>query len=116
MIKRAASVLLTISLMQAQQVGTNVPTGGTHTFTASAQLVVETVVVKDKDGKPIEGLKASDFTITEDNAPQAIKFFEYQKLADKSDPLPERYAAPTAPFAKLTRTQIQPEAPGDLRY
>src|SRR5690242_10603728 len=67
----------------AQQVGTNTSntqSTGAATFSTTANLVVETVSVKDKSGKPIEGLTAKDFTITEDGMPQAIKFFEYQKL------------------------------------
>ena len=32
-------------------------------FTSNTQLVVETVIVKDKNGNPIEGLTAKDFTI-----------------------------------------------------
>src|SRR6266404_1521206 len=47
------------------------------TFSSNTQLVIETVTVRDKSGKSVEGLTAKDFTITEDGAPQAIKFFEY---------------------------------------
>src|SRR4051812_34291918 len=53
---------------------------GIATFSATAQLVLEQVNVKDKDGKAVEGLKKEDFTITEDNKPQLIKFFDYEKL------------------------------------
>ena len=42
---------------------------GIATFSATAQLVVEEVSVKDKNGKPIEGLKQEDFVVTEDNKP-----------------------------------------------
>ena len=56
-------------------------------FRSSTQLVVETVVVKDKSGKHIEGLTAKDFTITEDGAPQAIKFFEFQKVVEQDGPI-----------------------------
>src|SRR5262249_47581970 len=58
--------------------------GGEQTFTISVntQLVVETVIVKDRDGKPIEGLTKDDFTVTEDNTPQSITVFEAQKLDD----------------------------------
>ena len=38
----------------------------TYTMSMRSQLVVEAVVVKDKQGKPIEGLTAKDFTLTED--------------------------------------------------
>ena len=55
------------------------------TFNSSTQLVVETVAVKDKSGKPVEGLTAKDFTVTEDGVPQTISFFEYQKLPERND-------------------------------
>ena len=53
---------------------------GTVKFQANTQLVVETVTVKDKNGKPVEGLTAKDFTITEDGVAQTISFCEFQKL------------------------------------
>src|SRR6266566_3659172 len=57
----------------------------TAKFQASSQLVVEIVSVKDKDGKVIEGLTAKDFTVTENGAPQTIRFCEYQKVEDTPD-------------------------------
>src|SRR5713226_2389674 len=54
------------------------------TFQTSTQLVIQTVNVKDKSGKPIEGLTAKDFTVTEDGVPQTIKFFEFQKLDEEA--------------------------------
>ncbi len=91
---------------------------GVATFSASAHLVLEQVNVKDKDGKPIEGLEKEDFTVTEDNKPQTIKFFEYEKLDEvvaapvmQTEHLPEPVALP-----KLTRTSIAPEVPGAVQY
>ena len=112
----AAPLLLLTLTAFAQQTGQNAAPGGEKaTFTTSTQLVVETVTVKDKSGNPVEGLTAKDFTITEDGAPQEIRFFEYQKLPAASDaPLPP----PTnvRPFDKLALTQIAPETPGNTRY
>ncbi len=89
------------------------------TFKTTTQLVVETVSVKDKSGKPIEGLSAKDFTITEDGVPQTIKFFEYQKLDEAAGPATGATAAPPRliePLKKLPHSQIAPEPPGSIKY
>ena len=104
----------------AQQVGQNAPpeATGTTVIKASTQLVVESVVVKDKKGNPIEGLGAKDFTVTENGVPQAISFCEHQNLPEAPGAAPP---APPAPenitvYDKLSRTRISTEAPGNLRY
>jgi len=100
----------------AQQIGQNAPPGGTTpaTFSTSSQLVVEAVNVKDKNGKPIEGLTAKDFTITEDGAEQMIRLFEFQKVPEAAEPQPPIRSLP--PLKKLPETQITTEKPGDIRY
>jgi VWFA-related protein len=113
-----AAILLSSLTAAPQQVGQNAPAGagGQVTFRTTTQLVIETVVVKDKNGRPVEGLTAKDFMVTEDGAPQAISFFEFENLPEAPDtgPLPE----PGRPklLDKLPRTQISPEAPGSVRY
>jgi len=87
------------------------------TIRVQTQLVVEEVSVKDKSGKPIEGLTANDFTLTEDGVPQTIGLFEFQRLqvaANSAEPPTPSPVVPTAPPA--TRAQIAPERPGDTRY
>ncbi len=115
---RPLIAILTIlfNLANAQVIGTNArPTADAGvTFKATSQLVIETVVVKDKDGKPVEGLTAKDFQITEDNVVQPIKFFEFQKMMEQPEPLPE--LAKVAPFQRLAHTQIAPEPPGTTKY
>jgi VWFA-related protein len=93
----------------------------TATFKTTTQLVVEQVTVKGKDGKPVEGLKKEDFTVTEDNKPQEIKFFDYEKLEDvpaeaPAPALQTEHTADVSPVAKLTRTQIAPEPKGTVQY
>ena len=51
-------------------------------FEATTQLVVVNISAKDKSGEAMIGLKASDFTVTEDGKPQQIKVFEFQRLED----------------------------------
>ncbi len=104
----------------AQQVGQNKPAGSseTYTFSVKAQLVVETVVVKDKQGKFIPGLTAKDFAVTEDGAPQTITFCEHQDFATNVSPLPivKPGREELKLYKHLTRTQIAPEAPDSERY
>ena len=44
--------------------------------------MVVNISAKDKSGEAHDGLKASDFTVTEDGKPQQIKVFEFQQLED----------------------------------
>src|ERR1039457_935172 len=130
--------LIFVLLAGAQQpVQTPVPApqtaaAGIVKFQANTQLVIETVTVKDKNGKPVEGLTAKDFTITEDGVAQTISFCEFQQLddaaGDVSQPIAgpggERAAAPAAAAPAspaiavpgVTAHQITPERPGDIRY
>jgi len=85
------------------------------TFSTTTHMVVETVTVKDKQGNPITGLTAKDFTLTEDGKPQTIAFVEYQKLPD-APAAPVALTASVAPVSRLTRTQIAAEKPRDVRY
>jgi len=49
-------------------------------LTAKSTMVIVNVTVRDKSGKPIEGLSANDLVVTEDGVPQRIVVFEFQKL------------------------------------
>jgi VWFA-related protein len=115
-----AAVLLCTLAAAAQQVGQNAPPTGSETtiIRSNTQLVVETVVVKDKKGNPLTGLSAKDFTVTENGVPQTVSICEFQKL-------PETPATATAApsehenitvYDRLARTRIAPEAPGGFRY
>src|SRR5205823_3676085 len=73
------------------------------------QLVVVDLAAKDKNGNPIEGLTAKDFTISEDGKPQEIKIFKFQKLEE--DILPEPQLAPR-PQPAEQKAAAQPPAPG----
>src|SRR5258708_904994 len=91
---------------------------GAASFSSTTQLVIETVTVKDRSGKSIDNLSASDFAITEDGMPQTIRFFEWQQLPDVPSASPVQTASShrPAPFGRLARTQIAPETPGTPRY
>src|SRR5258708_10175626 len=61
------------------------PPSGVATLRAGTQLVVVDVVVTDKSQKPVHGLKASDFTLTEENVPQIVKHFEEHTALTAAD-------------------------------
>jgi len=104
----------------AQQIGQNKPADAQQSFTLSVkvQLVVEAVVVKDKEGKPIEGLTAKDFAVTEDGVAQTVRICEHQDLAELAKPLPVSKEADEnlKLYKKLTRTQIAPESGDSERF
>jgi len=89
-------------------------------FRGSTLLIVQTVIVKDKRGKPIEGLTARDFVVTENGMPQEIAFVEYQKLdaapVGANDLTPGVPSLPTATVAPVTDTLVAVPLPGDTRY
>src|ERR1035441_6488664 len=58
---------------QAVQQPVEQATGTVPKFTSTSNLVIVDVTVKAKSGQPIEDLKASDFTVTEDGKPQKIR-------------------------------------------
>src|SRR6185437_1496184 len=106
-----------------------VPNSGLK-ISVDTQLVVETVIVKDKSGQPVPGLKKEDFAVAEDGKPQTISFFDYEELSEtpvapppaaapEAKPAAAAAAIPAAPptdLKPLTANQIGPEKSGDLRY
>jgi VWFA-related protein len=84
----------------------------------TSRLIIEAVGVKDKKGNPIEGLSAKDFTITEDGVVQTIKICEHNVLTEDATPLPVTPASEenVKIYNRLARTQIAPEAAGEIRY
>jgi len=61
-------------LQQAPPVAEGAPTN--PVFRSTTRLVQVDVVVTDKQGRPIPGLKQSDFTVMQDGKPQQVRVFE----------------------------------------
>src|SRR5262245_18595688 len=113
-----------VGLAQQQQQQPPLTQTPQATFRATQRLIVQSVFVKDKDGKPIEGLTAKDFVIPEDGMPQDIAFVEYQRLATESAPpdpqapvpLTAQPATTATTIAPAIQTQISSPPSGDIRY
>jgi VWFA-related protein len=93
-------------------------------FSTTTQLVVINVAVRDKNGRSVEGLKASDFIVTEDGKPQQLKVFERQKLDDTPLPPPvlvsrkepETPVIATPAVKPAVSTPIAPSKAGEVKY
>ena len=123
MMRPIIALVMSGLLLCAQQPAAN-PANGPETtlkISTTTQLVVEDVLIRGKDGKPIVGLKPSDFTITEDGKAQKISVFEFQTLegetgAPKPTIVPPPRLALGDGVRPLTTVEIAPERPGDLKY
>jgi len=115
-----ALLLCTAMSVQAQQVGQNANPDEPQSYTLSvnSNLVVEAVTVKDKQGNFIRGLKADDFVLTENGAPQTIRYCEHQDLSQTAKLLPPSTpkSEDTTIYDRLVRSQIQSESIDSERY
>jgi VWFA-related protein len=75
--------------------------GGTTTLQVYSRLSVVDVTVTDANGRPVQGLKQSDFTLSEDGKPQPIHTFE--EVTEVGVPTPP-------PLPPNVYTNLQPEA------
>ena len=73
--------------VQAQQGGSQEPPP--PTIRVNTRLVLVDVVVTDKQGKPVTGLKPADFTVQEKGKAQKIAFFTTPEEAQKQNSPPE---------------------------
>ncbi len=53
---------------------------GLYKFRVESELVLVNVVVRDKQGQPVTGLKKEDFTLLEDGKPQHVNSFDFENL------------------------------------
>src|SRR4051794_10582700 len=77
-----------------------------YTFNSATNLVVVNVIVRDKKGGIVEGLKPDQFTVLENGKPQTISVFEFQRL--NSEP------ARNSPGS--VATELARPVTGPLRY
>jgi VWFA-related protein len=73
-------------------------------FRSTTDLVRVDVVVRDRDGNVVRGLKAADFVVLEEGRAQAVTSFDFEEIA--TEPLP----ALTPSTSVLTLEQLQTAA------
>ena len=74
-------------------------------FRSAVELITVDAVVLDKAGRPVRGLKAEDFEITEGGKPQEVTSFEAVDLGDR----PAAEPAASSPVATNLRSPRIPE-------
>src|SRR5208337_5130882 len=79
-----AAIMAVPAILPAQETTAEIPSA---TIRASTRLVLVDVVVTDKKGQPITGLKAEDFTVEENGKKQKIATFS-PPGADQKAPQP----------------------------
>ncbi len=100
-----AAFFLTISLA-AQTPATPQRPPDAPVIHAGTQLIIVDVVVQDRDGHPIHGLKREDLILTEDKNPQDIRNFEEHSMLAPTPPGPAMKMPPG------TFTNYTPTPPG----
>jgi len=100
-----AAIFLTIPLAAQTSSASQRPPDA-QVIHAGTQLIIVDVVVEDRDGHPIHGLKREDLTLSEDKNPQEIRNFEEHSMLA---------SAPAGPAMKLppgTFSNYTPTPPG----
>jgi VWFA-related protein len=91
---RLRSILLGFSLLTlllvpgfAQTAPPPDAAGSSATLKINTRAVLVDVLVSDRNGAPVTGLKQDAFSVTEQGKPQAISFFEEHKAAPQQQPV-----------------------------
>ena len=79
------------------------PDSSTPTLKVTTKLTIEDVTATDAKGKPVQGLKQSDFTVKEDGKQQKIKNFEEDGAA-----IPSQQSAPPPVLPPHVYTNVPP--------
>jgi VWFA-related protein len=109
MLRTLLSLLTAASLLAQNQ--DDVPV-----FRTSSNLVIVTVFVRDRAGKPLSGLTRNDFILAENGKPQTISVFDFQQLAaPASAPATLSVEAPPAPAANAPAPAPAPEGRARFR-
>jgi VWFA-related protein len=105
-LKLALGLSLAIpSLSATAQQTPQAPPKDADVIHVSSKLIVVDVIVQDKSGKPIHGLKPEDFRLSENKSPQPLRHFEEHSTADAPPPAgPKLPPLPPGIFTDYTPT------------
>jgi VWFA-related protein len=81
-----AGLVVVASALPAMMAGQATTQTRTPVFRSNANLVRVDVVVRDRDGKVVKGLKDADFLVFEDGKPQTVTTFSFQEMTTENLP------------------------------
>ena len=101
------AVLVCVCVLYSQVNPTQEPVGGEYVLKSESPLVVLDVVVTDKKGEPVHGLKSSDFTVLEKDQKMTLQSFEEYRSDQASPPasLPTSQAPGPNVFTNVADTR-----------
>ena len=91
------------------------------TFKSGLDLVVVNVVVRDKNGKVVRGLKREDFVVMEDGKAQAVTSFDFEEIENASLPAMDvqtvlgSIAQPAVPGASPKPADVEARPIADMK-
>lgn len=107
--KRRALLGLAVAIgamppLVARPVASRAPQQNPPVFRTTTNVVALDVTAVDKDGKPVKGLKASDFVVTLDGQARAVQTIDYVEFRSDvpapANPAPGAPAAPATPSSR----------------
>ncbi|HKF65954.1 MAG TPA: hypothetical protein VKB36_05485, partial [Vicinamibacterales bacterium] len=120
-LKACTPTILLAALVLAAQPLAQQPQQSAPTFRSTVNLVLVDVVVRDRSGNVVSGLKADDFQLLEDGKPQQILTFAFEQIESNAAPVERASllagatasAAPrvTAPAATAPAAPATPPGP-----
>src|SRR5262245_60210205 len=108
--KAVLSSVLAFSLCQANSGQTQAPKQAETPVSLKATEVALDVIVRDKKGKLVKGLSASDFQVLEDGVQQRIESFRFVTREATTTSEPTSTSTPTPPGAKTPPRSEVPAA------
>lgn len=97
----AAAALVALPAGVLTQTPPAAPSRSQSVFRATTNFVSVDVVVRDRNGNVVKGLKADDFVVAEEGKPQQVLSFDFEEVS--TDTLPAN--APAAPVLGLEQLQ-----------
>jgi len=106
---KAGHYVLIAALALAARPLAQQPQQNTPTFRSTVNLVLVDVVVRDRSGNVVSGLKADDFQLLEDGKPQQILTFAFEQIESNAAPV-ERASLLAGATASATPRVTAPAA------